>query len=67
MLAISCTYCRSPINISDGELAQIVGASRESTNKQLRDWESLKWIRLERGEVILIDTRSLAAVAAGET
>jgi hypothetical protein len=24
MLAVSCTYCRSPINISDSELAQII-------------------------------------------
>ena len=27
MLNISCTYCRSPINISDGELAMIMQAA----------------------------------------
>lgn len=55
------------IALTQSEIAQIIGASRESTNKQLRDWESLKWIRLERGEVILIDIKSLSAVADGET
>jgi CRP-like cAMP-binding protein len=54
------------IALTQSEIAQIIGASRESTNKQLRDWENLKWIRLERGEVILLDTQSLAAVADGE-
>lgn len=54
------------IALTQSELAQIIGASRESTNKQLRDWENLNWIHLERGEVILVDTTSLAAVAAGE-
>jgi CRP-like cAMP-binding protein len=54
------------IALTQSEIAQIIGASRESTNKQLRDWENLKWIRLERGEVILIDTQSLAAIADGE-
>lgn len=27
MLNISCTYCRSPINVSDGELAMIIQAA----------------------------------------
>jgi CRP-like cAMP-binding protein len=53
------------ISLTQSELAQMIGASRESTNKQLRDWENLKWIRLERGEIILIDIESLAAVADG--
>jgi CRP-like cAMP-binding protein len=54
------------IALTQTEIAQIVGASRESTNKQLRDWENLKWIHLERGEIVLIDTESLAAVADGK-
>jgi len=51
------------IALTQNEIAQIIGASRESTNKQLRDWENLSWIRLERGEIVLMDLRSLAAVA----
>jgi CRP-like cAMP-binding protein len=53
------------IALTQSEIAQIIGASRESTNKQLRDWENLNWIQLERGEIVLIDTESLAAVADG--
>jgi CRP-like cAMP-binding protein len=53
------------IALTQSEIAQIIGASRESTNKQLRDWENLNWIHLERGEIVLIDTESLAAVADG--
>jgi CRP-like cAMP-binding protein len=53
------------ISLTQSELAQMIGASRESTNKQLRDWENLKWLQLERGEIILIDIESLAAVADG--
>jgi CRP/FNR family cyclic AMP-dependent transcriptional regulator len=55
------------IALTQSEIAQIIGASRESTNKQLRDWENLKWIRLERGEIVLIDTEALTAVADGGT
>lgn len=55
----------SKIALTQSEIAQIIGASRESTNKQLRDWENLNWIHLERGEIVLIDLQSLAAVAHG--
>jgi len=41
------------IAITQKEIGQIIGMSRESTNKQLRDWERRKWIRFERGGVIL--------------
>jgi CRP-like cAMP-binding protein len=51
------------IALTQSEIAQIIGASRESTNKQLRDWENLNWIRLERGGIVLLDTHALAAVA----
>jgi CRP/FNR family cyclic AMP-dependent transcriptional regulator len=53
------------IALTQNEVAQMIGASRESTNKQLRDWENLDWIRLERGEIVLIDIQSLARVADG--
>jgi hypothetical protein len=32
---------------SSRELGNIIGMSRESTNKQLRAWEQRKWVRLE--------------------
>jgi CRP-like cAMP-binding protein len=53
------------ISLTQSEIAQMIGASRESTNKQLRDWENLKLIHLERGEIVLMDIASLAAIADG--
>jgi CRP-like cAMP-binding protein len=53
------------IALTQSEIAQLIGASRESTNKQLRDWENLNWVHMERGEIRLIDTNSLETVAVG--
>ena len=53
------------IALTQSEIAQLIGASRESTNKQLRDWENLNWVHMGRGEILLVDTKSLETVAAG--
>jgi hypothetical protein len=45
-------------------MSQIVGRSRESTNKQLRAWARRGWIRLERGSVTVLKADKLAEVAA---
>ena len=37
------------VAMTQRELGQMIGMSRESTNKQLREWEGRKWVRLERG------------------
>jgi CRP/FNR family cyclic AMP-dependent transcriptional regulator len=44
------------------ELSQMIGMSRESTNKQLRAWEKRKWVRLDRGMLTVLN-----AVALSET
>jgi len=41
------------------ELAQLVGASRETVNKALADFVSRGWLRLESRSVVLIDTERL--------
>jgi CRP/FNR family cyclic AMP-dependent transcriptional regulator len=46
------------------EIGQMIGMSRESTNKQLRDWEERKWVRLERGGIIILAPDALAALGA---
>jgi len=51
------------VSITQREIGQIIGMSRESTNKQLRIWEDKKWERLERNAVVILATDSLAAVA----
>jgi len=54
----------SKVTITQREIGQIIGMSRESTNKQLRMWEENKWVRLERGGVILLDLPALEEIAA---
>ena len=51
------------IAITQREIGQMIGMSRESTNKQLRDWEHRNWVRLERGGIVVLEPDALAAVA----
>ena len=50
--------------ITQHEISQIIGQSRESTNKQLRAWAKRGWIRLHRGGVSVLQSEKLAEVAA---
>jgi CRP-like cAMP-binding protein len=52
------------VTITQREISQIIGRSRESTNKQLRVWAKRGWIRLERGGVSVLAPDKLAAAAA---
>jgi CRP-like cAMP-binding protein len=52
------------VSITQREIGQIIGMTRESTNKQLRLWEDCEWIRLERGSIVILKPESLAAIAA---
>jgi len=51
------------ISITQKDLGNIIGMSRESTNKQLRLWEDKKWVRLERNAVVILAPDPLAAIA----
>ena len=55
---------KDKVTITQREISQIIGRSRESTNKQLRAWEKRGWIKLERGGVTVLRTDTLAEVAA---
>ena len=48
-----------PHDITQEELAQLVGASRETINKSLAEFVSRGWIRLEGRAVTLIDVERL--------
>lgn len=50
--------------LTQSEIGQIIGASRESTNKQLREWEAKKWIRLERGGLVVLSPDALSGLAS---
>jgi CRP/FNR family transcriptional regulator, cyclic AMP receptor protein len=54
---------RRKVAITQREISQMIGRSRESTNKQLRVWAKRGWIRLERGSVSVLAVDKLAAVA----
>jgi CRP-like cAMP-binding protein len=47
------------VTITQREISQIVGRSRESTNKRLRAWEKSGWIRLQRGSVTVLKPEKL--------
>ena len=48
-----------PHDLTQEELAQLVGASRETVNKSLADFVSRGWIRLEGRAVLLLDIERL--------
>jgi CRP/FNR family cyclic AMP-dependent transcriptional regulator len=52
------------VTITQREISQIIGRSRESTNKQLSIWAKQGWIRLERGAVTVLRPDKIAEVAA---
>jgi CRP/FNR family cyclic AMP-dependent transcriptional regulator len=54
------------ISITQREIGQIIGMTRESTNKQLRIWVERNWIKLERGSIVILKPDSLASVAAAD-
>jgi CRP-like cAMP-binding protein len=45
--------------LTQEELAQLVGASRETVNKALADFASRGWIKLEARAVVLTDVERL--------
>jgi CRP-like cAMP-binding protein len=51
------------ISITQKDLGNIIGMSRESTNKQLRMWEDKKWLRLERNAVVILEIDPIAEIA----
>ena len=50
---------RCEVRIGQRELGNIIGLSRESTNKQLRAWQQREWVRLERGRIAVVDADAL--------
>lgn len=48
------------LTITQREVGQIIGMSRESTNKQLRAWQDRKWLKIERGGITILKPTALA-------
>ena len=51
------------IAVTQQEISEMVGMTRESINKQLRVWANNNWVRLEHGAIVVLDPESLQALA----
>ena len=51
------------IVVTQQEISEMVGMSRESINKQLRAWALRNWVRLEHGAIVVLDAESLREIA----
>ena len=63
---IEASAAQRKVRITQRELSNIIGMSRESTNKQLRAWEERKWVRLERGGIALVNAEALVRLIGDE-
>ena len=53
------------LRISQEELGNYVGLARENVNRHLRRWAESGIVRISRGEIAVLDTDALEAVALG--
>ncbi len=51
------------IAVTQQEISEMVGMTRESINKQLRVWADRKWVRLEHGAIVVLTAEPLQALA----
>jgi CRP/FNR family cyclic AMP-dependent transcriptional regulator len=51
------------IAVTQQEISEMVGMTRESINKQLRAWAARNWVRLEHGAIVVLDAEPLQALA----
>ena len=51
------------IAITQQEISEMVGMTRESINKQLRAWAARSWVRLEHGAIVVLDAGALRELA----
>jgi CRP-like cAMP-binding protein len=49
--------------ITQQEISEMVGMTRESINTQLRAWAGRNWVRLEHGAIVVLDTDALRELA----
>ena len=51
------------IAITQQEISEMVGMTRESINKQLRAWAAHNWVRLEHGAIVVLNAEMLQELA----
>jgi CRP/FNR family transcriptional regulator, cyclic AMP receptor protein len=47
------------LKVTQREISQLIGVSRESANKQLRSWQRQRWVKLERGGLKILSLGAL--------
>src|SRR6478752_8431948 len=50
---------KTKIQVTQREISQMIGVSRESANKQLQAWQRRKWLKLERGGLVIMSPEAL--------
>ena len=51
-------------NVTQQEISQMIGISREMTNKLLRSWTRANLVKLERGSIVILRATQLREIAA---
>ena len=54
---------RSKISLSQTEVANMVGSSRENVNRHLRKWQASSLVDLKDGWIVITDRDRLAQIA----
>jgi len=54
------------VAVTQKDLGNFIGMSRESTNRQLRIWERNKWVRLERGGIVILSVEQFERIAESD-
>jgi len=52
------------IRVTQRDLSQMIGVSRESVNKLLLDWQRRGWIKLQRGGLIIVSQEAIGDLVA---
>jgi len=66
MSAVAPDCAAAAPRLTQETLAGMVGASRQTVNRQLRDWQARNIIRLGYGVVTVVDRAALASAANGD-
>ena len=54
------------LKVTQRDLGQLIGVSREGVNKQLRSWQRRKWLKLERGGLVILAPDALRRLVTAQ-
>lgn len=59
VLRLAAGHAGARVDITQANLGEIVGTTRETVNKKLRDWEQAGWVALTPGRITVRDAAAL--------